>query len=267
MTTSIWCARYRRSENWPSRTEVNQALASLGDSLAPDCVAVPSHGPDVCPVCRGYRDETDDVCDSCAVCRDGLGAVCPVVPMSLYAKPSAMRERLRNYKDSDDAPERRRLSKEVAALIQRFFVQHGAALADRFGSWDTVCIVPSTDRQLPHPLVRALTDHDAVSCGPLAPVLRRAQGQIAHRKPNCEAFEPITRVDGRSVLLLDDVFTTGARSQSAACALTDAGAVVPAIVVVARRINPGWRPEVEEWWKRQLAIPFSWSARSFDGDR
>ena len=61
------------------------------------------------------------------------------------------------------------------------------------------------------------------------------------------------------MLLLDDVFTTGARSQSAAYALEEAGAAVSAIVVVARRINLDWRPEVAEWWKRQLAIPFSWS--------
>ena len=50
-----------------------------------------------------------------------------------------------------------------------------------------------------------------------------------------------------------------ARSQSAAFALRESGAIVPAIVVVARRINPDWRPEVAEWWNRQLAIPFSWS--------
>ena len=90
-------------------------------------------------------------------------------------------------------------------------------------------------------------------------LLRRGPGETAHRKPDRHAFEPTTGVAGRRVLLLDDVFTTGARSQSAAYALEEAGAAVPAIVVVARRINPDWRPEVAEWWKRQLAIPFSWS--------
>lgn len=238
---------------------MNQALAALGGSLAPDCVTVPTQGPDVCPICRGHRDQTDDLCDSCTVCHQILGSLRPVVPISLYAKPSTMRDRLRDYKDSDDASTRRRLSREVAALIERFFIQHNDSLAHRLGSWDTVCVVPSTDREPPHPLAQALSNHDAGSLGPLEQLLRRGSGEIAHRKPNGRAFESTTAVADRRVLLLDDVFTTGARSQSAAFALREAGAEVPAIVVVARRINPDWRPEVAEWWKRQLAIPFLWS--------
>ena len=238
---------------------MNQAFASLGDSQAPDCVSVPMQGPDVCPICRGHRDETEGLCDSCTVCHQSLGSLHPVVPMSLYAKPSAMRDRLRGYKDSDDASTRRRLSRDVAALVERFFIQHSATLAHRLGSWDAVCIVPSTDREPPHPLVRALSDHDAGSLGPLEDLLRRGPGETAHRRPDRHAFEPTTGVAGRCVLLLDDVFTTAARSQSAAYALEEAGAAVPAIVVVARRINPDWRPEVAEWWNRHLAIPFAWS--------
>ena len=238
---------------------MNQALASLGDSLAPDCVSVPTQGPDVCPICRGHRDETESLCNSCAVCHRSLGSLRPVVPMSLYAKPSTMRDRLRGYKDSEDASTRRRLSRDVAALVERFFIQHGTSLAHSLGSWDAVCIVPSTDREPPHPLVRALSDHAAGGFGPLEQLLCRGPGEVAHRKPDRHAFEPTTEVAGRRVLLLDDVFTTGARSQSAAYALEEAGAAVLAIVVVARRINPDWRPEVAEWWKRQLAIPFSWS--------
>ena len=259
MTTSIWCAQHRRSGNWPSSTEMNHALVSLGDSLARDCVTVPMQGPDVCSVCRGHRDETEGICDSCTVCDQILGSLCPVVPVSLYAKPSTMRDRLRDYKDSDDVSARQRLSREVAALIERFFIQHSASLARRLGTWDAVCVVPSTDREPPHPLVRALFDHDALSLGPLEQLLLRGPGEVAHRKPDRRAFKLATEVSGRRLLLLDDVFTTGARSQSAAFALRESGAIVPAIVVVARRINPDWRPEVAEWWNRQLAIPFSWS--------
>jgi len=180
--------------------------------------------------------------------------------MSLYAKPSPMRDRLRYYKDSDDESTRGLLSREVAALVERFFSQHGEHLADELGPWDAVCVVPSTEREPPHPLVEALSDHSAESCGPLEELLRRGPGLTAHRKPNRRAFETTTTVAGRRVLLLDDVFTTGARSQSAAYALGTAGAEVLAIVVIARRINPGWRPEVANWWKHRLAVPFSWSS-------
>jgi orotate phosphoribosyltransferase len=74
------------------------------------------------------------------------------------------------------------------------------------------------------------------------------------------AFRPVVDVTGWGVLLLDDVYTTGARSQSAASALTLAGALVVAIVVIARRVNPAYKPGVQALWDRQRAIPFSFTA-------
>ena len=172
-----------------------------------------------------------------------------------------MRDRLRYYKDSEDPAERRRLGREVAALIERFFVEQRENLESRFGQWDAVCIVPSTEREPPHPLEQALVDHAARACGGVEKILRRGLGDIGHRKPNSAAFEPVGQIAGRRVLLLDDVLTTGARCQSAACALTTAGADVALIVIVARRINPDWRPEAGPWWKRQVNTPFSWSTQ------
>ena len=236
-------------------------LLALSNELVSDCVAVPQHGPDVCPICRGRRDETEYLCESCTRCEGQLSSVHRVLPITLYAKPSAMRDRLRCYKDSEDTSERRRVSREIAALVHRFFREHGDYLAGRYGQWDVACIVPSTTREPPHPLRRALTHHAADVCAPLEVLLRRGSGEIAHRKANPQGFEPVTEVAGRRVLILDDVLTTGARSQSAAHALQAAGAKVPLIVVVARRINPDWRPETADWWARKLEVPFSWLTR------
>lgn len=238
---------------------MNAELIALSDELASDCVAIPPRGPDVCPVCRGQRDDDEVLCESCARCESQLSTVQRVVPVSLYAKPSAMRDRLRFYKDSEDVSERRRLGREIAALVERFFHEHRNYLVSRYGKWDAVCVVPSTTRDPPHPLQRALARNCADIGAQFEVLLRRGSGEIAHRKANPRAFEPVAKVAGRSVLLLDDVFTTGARSQSAAYTLKAAGADVPLIVVVARRINPGWRPEAAEWWARQLESPFSWS--------
>ena len=259
--TSTWCVPHLKSATWSASTDVNSGLVTLGNELTSECVTVPRDGPDVCPVCRGQRDDSARLCESCELCETQLSYVHPVVPISLYAKPSPMRDRLRHYKDSDDAAERGRLGREVAALIERFFVEHSDHLEGRVGLWDAVCVVPSTEREPPHPLERALVDHTARACGGFETLLCRGPGEIAHRKPNRRAFEPVGRVAGRRVLLLDDVLTTGARCQSAASALTAAGADVVLIVVVARRINPDWRPEAAPWWTRQLDIPFSWSTR------
>ncbi|WP_420621696.1 hypothetical protein [Candidatus Poriferisodalis sp.] len=242
---------------------MNPVLAALAEALEDDCVAVPASGSDVCPVCRGHRYEAEQVCGSCYVCRDRLGSASEVVPVSLYCKPSPMRDRLRYYKDSDDAELRRQLSQEIAALVETFFGNSRIQLEDHFGGWDSVCVVPSSDREPPHPLETALAEFSAHACGPLAHHLKRGSGEIGHRKPNAQAFEPASAVTGRRILLLDDVFTTGARSQSAAYALRNAGAVVPLVVVVARRVNPDWRPEVREWWDRQSRQPFAWTVQPY----
>lgn len=240
---------------------MNAELIALSDELAPDCVAIPQHGSDVCPICRGQRNDTETLCESCARCESQLPSVRQVVPMTLYAKPSAMRDRLRYYKDGEDLSDRRRLSREIAALVERFFYEHGDYLVGRYGKWDAVCVVPSTTREPPHPLERALARNAVDIRGPFEALLRRGPGEVAHRRANPQAFEPVADLAGRRVLLLDDVFTTGARSQSAAHALDSAGAKVPFIVVIARRINPDWRPEAAEWWASQLEVPFSWSTR------
>jgi hypoxanthine phosphoribosyltransferase len=49
-------------------------------------------------------------------------------------------------------------------------------------------------------------------------------------------------IEGKRVLLLDDVYTSGASIQSAASTLALAGARVIAGVVVARFINPDFAP-------------------------
>ena len=236
---------------------MNLVLTALADALEIDCVAVPDSGSDVCPVCRGHRDEAEPMCGSCRVCRDRLSSVCEVVPISLYCKPSPMRDRLRHYKESDDAGLRHQLSQEIAALVERFFGENRMRLEDHFGGWDSVCVVPSSDREPPHPLETALTEFGAHACGPLVRHLKRGSSEIGHRRPNAQLFEPASAVTGRRVLLLDDVFTTGARSQSAASTLRNAGALVPLVVAVARRVNPDWRPAVRQWWDRQSEQPFA----------
>ena len=62
------------------------------------------------------------------------------------------------------------------------------------------------------------------------------------------------------MLLLDDTFTTGASFQSAASALSLAGADVVAGVVIGRVIDTGNAdrfPDKAALWKRQRAIPFT----------
>ena len=47
-------------------------------------------------------------------------------------------------------------------------------------------------------------------------------------------------LNGETVLLIDDMWTSGASAQSAAAALLEAGAGTVAAIVIARHLNRGW---------------------------
>lgn len=63
---------------------------------------------------------------------------------------------------------------------------------------------------------------------------------------------------GARVVVADDVYTTGARANSAAHALRTAGVHVAGLFVLARRVNPGFNPRAEQFWAKQAAAPFDW---------
>jgi adenine/guanine phosphoribosyltransferase-like PRPP-binding protein len=64
------------------------------------------------------------------------------------------------------------------------------------------------------------------------------------------------------VLIVDDTFTSGARAQSAASALTLAGAEVVAVVPIGRYLRPAFSQEAADLWERARAIPFSFDSCS-----
>ena len=69
-------------------------------------------------------------------------------------------------------------------------------------------------------------------------------------------FSVVDDIEGKSFLLVDDTFTTGARLQSAHHALVAARATVPAAIVVTRKINPSPLYGSLELWNRQSQIEF-----------
>ncbi len=231
-------------------------LRRITDTIAPEMVVVPPDAADVCPMCRSWRAPGFDLCNNCAQAVDELSAPCPfVVPMSLYCKPSPMRDRLTYYKDPE-APEHNDLPGEVAAIVDRYFYEHGDELRERTGGWEATCVVPSKSRQPPHPFEQALSAFGPSYVEVPEVLLERHTGEVGHRKLSDDAFRPTCDVRGARMLILEDVYTTGARSQSAASALTLAGAEVVAIVVVARRVNPGWTEGVQALWDRQVELQY-----------
>ncbi|MBA2384454.1 MAG: hypothetical protein H0V68_07315, partial [Actinobacteria bacterium] len=184
-----------------------------------------------------------------------------VVPVSLTRTDmeAQLHNVLRDYKYADDQAVRQRHRHHVAALLLRFLVAHRACIESAAGAtFELITVVPSKrGRAGAHPLEQAID---------LAPDLREIHerlldpgpGAVGRNAPTDDAFVAKARASGRRVLLIDDTFTSGAKVQSAASALTLGGATVVAGLVLGRVIDvssPDY-PEPAELWRRQSRVPF-----------
>lgn len=229
--------------------------------LAALCTLPPPGAPLVCRVCHGPASAGYDTCWSCALVGRRLGArpAPRVVPVSLFRPGSPLHGALVGYKSSPDRSNRESLSGLLAELVSWFLALHGPCLGHTAGGgWDVIDVVPSTRRSAPsHPLADALASTPALAARG-ASLLRRGPAPLGHLEPAAAGFLADPSASGRRVLLLDDIFTTGARSRSAAAALQLAGAVVVAIVPVGRMVHTDDAPR-RRWWAA--------TARPMSGER
>ncbi len=176
----------------------------------------------------------------CTSCRDvavALGRpLVPVTPVALVTGSSPLYRALRQYK-SGQPDVALRQGACLGALLDRFFVRHGDCLAP--DGLDLCVVVPSPlgGRPPPHPLTTLV----AASRSLPQPVdtLFPGESPVAHRQPSCEGYRATDAVAGRRVLLVDDVYTSGAHLQSAAVALEIAGARAVHAVVLGRFVRDG----------------------------
>jgi hypothetical protein len=173
----------------------------------------------------------------------------PVLPVHLSPVPGPLYTVLMGYKESPVGEARRRFCRRVGHLFAHFFAAHRPCVhAAISGGVDLVLPVPSSLRPGPASLARVegLAELGVTAGGPSArwnpDVLRRACGSIGHMHPNPDAFAVPstcrTSVAGARVLLLDDVYVSGSRAQSAAATLRRAGASSVLIVPLGRVIRP-----------------------------
>ena len=189
--------------------------------------------------------------------------------ISLYRKPSQMRNWLTRYKgrDDEDDPYDPSCVPPLRGIIGRWLEENGQELARRVGEIDSLVVVPSTKHSSRHPLEMILLSLDLDTR--VEPLLVRGPGVIDWRRPAPDAFA-ITgsaRMPKR-LLVVDDVYATGSRVNSAAHALRAAGHDVRGALEIARRVNPDFAAEVAEFWEQQISQPFTWrSNRTWGGER
>lgn len=178
----------------------------------------------------------------------------------MYTKPSDLRDWLTRYKGrpGDDAdPFDQDSFNRVRAILGRYLLEHGTVLAERAGTVNLIVTVSSgRGRPLPHPLESVLSSL-AVDT-PIASMLVRGSGELGFRRANPDGYRMASEFPPSRVLLVEDVFVTGARLFSAALALIDAGHTIAGTLVVARRVNRDWG-DCQTMWDRQTAQPFTWA--------
>jgi predicted amidophosphoribosyltransferase len=216
----------------------------------------PRRGPSVCGTCFNFTDGYA----RCYACDHGRLVLDAVAPISYSVAREQLHHALASYKrlDGDVA---RRLGASLAAILWRFVAEHERCLAQAAGTdrFDVVATVPSGDRRRDerHPLRWIVGELVAPTRGRHERLLQRSDVEVPQRSFNAEKFVATKPIDGRSVLLIDDTWTTGASAQSAAGALKAAGAGPTAAVVIGRHLNREWHENDKRI--RGIARPFDWS--------
>jgi hypothetical protein len=213
-------------------------LAELSEPYA-DFMLGPRRGPDVCEVCfnftRGYPR-----CYACTHTESWLAAMAPV---SYSVAGEQLHDALLGYKRLHGRLARR-IERELGAVLWRFLELHERCVARAAGveRFEVVTTVPSgdRDRDLDHPMRGIVGELVGPTHDRYRLLLMRSQTEVPLRTASPDKFRPLRRLDGESVLLIDDTWTTGASAQSAAAALRGAGAGRVAAVVIGRHINRDW---------------------------
>jgi len=216
----------------------------------------PRPGPGVCARCFNLTDGYD-LCYACAHRDAALDAVAPI---SYSVAHEQLHHALASYKRLSGEIARL-LGVQLAAVLWRYLALHETCVARAAGaaSFQLVATVPSgqADREERHPLRWIVGELVEPTRQRYERLLERSSAPVEQRAFNLEKYSPLRPLNGESVLLIDDTWTTGANAQSAAAALKRAGAGPVAAVVIGRYVNREWHANDRRL--QTLAQPFDWT--------
>ncbi|GAA3695172.1 hypothetical protein GCM10022224_070930 [Nonomuraea antimicrobica] len=237
--------------------------------------SVPPTRPGVCRICHSGPNNVGDTggpwatCASCKRTTKNLyGHTQYVVPISLTTTNTQLYDVLVRKRDPYGPGGRRKRTDFLAATVSHFYHQHAHCLQGMAGGpFTLVATIPSNNLDTPAKAFHIMWQV-VERVGALArlwrPLLLEADTMfapvLADRRAHRDAFRipRSDRLDNARVLLVDDLFVSGAHVQSAASALIEAGAAAVVALVIARLINPASKdPYSAGIWKQACEQPFS----------
>jgi predicted amidophosphoribosyltransferase len=200
----------------------------------------PRHGPGVCPRCFNLLDSDLGLCRPCRASAHHIAAF---VPISYSVGAEWLHNLIITYKRGAD-PSVPDATAELAWILDRFISVHEHCVATAAGveSFPVITTVPSSDRlrDLRHPLRRVVGELTVSTRDRHERLLSCSSTRAFSHQFRADRYVATRRLNGESVLLIDDMWTTGASAQSAASALRLAGAGAVAVVTIARHLNRAW---------------------------
>jgi hypothetical protein len=191
-----------------------------------------------CSVC-GTPVDGYQRCYRCYQATNTLGTADLVVPLTYGIERTQSAILLRHYKDDVSAAARQQHARVIFRLIYLGIMLHESCVAKIVGQPVTSRVtVPSLKgRGGVHPLTALARAMKAVD---ETLELLPAPGATNNRIISGSQFEivPKRSLKGQHVVVLDDTWTTGSRTQSAALALRDAGADHVSVMVIGRWLSP-----------------------------
>lgn len=208
----------------------------------------------VCPLCFNFTLEAD--ASRCRACRSCPGFITAMAAVSYAPGGSGLHHALADYKRTAE-PATSDLGRALGALLDDFVGRHEGCLARSGGvsGFTTVAVVPSGDaqRDRAHPLRRLVRDH-VPALGPrYRDVLRHSGRPRSAHRFEAGRFALCSPVQDEHILLVDDVWTTGASAQGAAAVLIAGGAASVSAVVIGRYVNRDWHDTGRRLDRLQLA--------------
>jgi predicted amidophosphoribosyltransferase len=219
---------------WPAGDLSVGRLPEARSGLAADGLLAPRRGSGVCRICCNLIGPEYA---HCRACRTGENHLDALAPISYSLSGSDLHREIVAYKRYAE-PFVRYAVRDLAAILERFLSVHERCVGagERF---DLVTTVPSSDlRRDEHHQLRGIVAELVPSVAARHQRLLVPSGAAdKQRSFDRYRYRAVESLSGQRVLLIDDMWTTGASAQSAAAVLRDAGASYVGAAVIGRHLN------------------------------